>query len=378
MTTGSAQSEAAADEATERSQRQALELVGIEKRFRTQVAVHPLDLTVGDGEFLTLLGPSGCGKTTLLRMIAGLEVPTAGTVSIFGEDVTYRPANKRPVNLVFQRATLFPHLTVAENIAFGPKLRHVGKEEIRRKIDQLLELVDLSGYGSRRVDELSGGQAQRIALVRALANDPKALLLDEPLSALDLTIRRQLQRELKDIHRRLGMTFLYVTHDQEEAFSMSDRVAVMRDGRIEQMGPPVEIYRNPRSLFVATFLGLSNVIDGVVSEAASDGLLLEASGIRIAPKKAAVGVSAGQRLSVVIRPDVIQLTDTEPSTGSLNEVQGRITDARFAGSVIHYRVRGAGRDWQVSVPAAQDAVIATGTDVRLHWPAEACMVVADS
>jgi spermidine/putrescine transport system ATP-binding protein len=378
MTTGSHQSEAATDAATDRGQRQALELVGIEKRFRTQVAVHPLDLTVGDGEFLTLLGPSGCGKTTLLRMIAGLEVPTAGTVSIFGEDVTYRPANKRPVNLVFQRATLFPHLTVAENIAFGPKLRHVGKEEIRRKIDKLLELVDLPGYGSRRTDELSGGQAQRIALVRALANDPKALLLDEPLSALDLTIRRQLQRELKDIHRRLGMTFLYVTHDQEEAFSMSDRVAVMRDGRIQQMGPPTEIYRNPNSLFVATFLGLSNVIDGVVSEAASDGLLLEASGIRIATKKAAVGVSTGQCLTVVIRPDVIQLTDTEPSTGNVNEVRGEVTDARFAGSVIHYSVRGAGHDWQVSVPAAQNAVIANGTDVRLHWPAEACMVVADS
>jgi spermidine/putrescine transport system ATP-binding protein len=378
MTTGSAQSEAAADAATEGGRRPALELVGIEKRFRTQVAIHPLDLTVGDGEFLTLLGPSGCGKTTLLRMVAGLEVPTAGSVAIFGEDVTYRPANKRPVNLVFQRATLFPHLTVAENIAFGPKLRHVGKEELRRKIDQLLELVDLPGYGSRRVNELSGGQAQRIALVRALANDPKVLLLDEPLSALDLTIRRQLQRELKDIHRRLGMTFLYVTHDQEEAFSMSDRVAVMRDGRIQQVGPPAEIYRNPGSLFVATFLGLSNVIDGVVSEVASDGLLLEASGIRIATKKAASGVSAGQRLTVVIRPDVIQLTDAEPSTGNVNEVRGKVTDARFAGSVIHYSVRGAGHDWQVSVPAAQDAVIANDTDVRLHWAAEACLVVADS
>lgn len=378
MTTGSAQSEAAAAAATERRQRQALELVGIEKRFRTQVAIHPLDLTVGDGEFLTLLGPSGCGKTTLLKMIAGLEVPTAGTISIFGEDVTYRPANKRPVNLVFQRATLFPHLTVAENIAFGPKLRHAGKEEIRRKIDELLELVALPGYGSRRVNELSGGQAQRIALVRALANDPKALLLDEPLSALDLTIRRQLQRELKDIHRRLGMTFLYVTHDQEEAFSMSDRVAVMRDGRIQQVGPPVEIYRDPSSLFVATFLGLSNVIEGVVSEAASDGLLLEAPGIRIATKKGAAGVSAGQRLSIVIRPDVIQLADTEPSTGSVNEVQGKVTDARFAGSVIHYSVRGAEHDWQVSVPAAQGAVMANGTDVRLNWPAEACVVVADS
>jgi spermidine/putrescine transport system ATP-binding protein len=376
MSTGSVRYGAAAEAAT--GQRPALELVGIEKRFRTQVAVHPLDLTVGDGEFLTLLGPSGCGKTTLLRMIAGLEVPTAGTISIFGDDVTYRPANKRPVNLVFQRATLFPHLTVAENIAFGPKLRHAGKEEIRRKIEQLLELVALPGYGSRRVDELSGGQAQRIALVRALANDPKALLLDEPLSALDLTIRRQLQSELKDIHRRLGMTFLYVTHDQEEAFSMSDRVAVMRDGRIQQMGPPVEIYRNPATLFVATFLGLSNVIDGVVSEAAPDGLVLEASGIRIATKKAAAGVSAGQRLSVVIRPDVIQITDTETGAGSVNEVGGSITDARFAGSVIHYTVTGAGRDWQVSVPAAQNAVIAHGTDVRLHWPAEACMVVAGS
>ena len=261
--------------------RLAVELQGISKRYSTQVAVHPLDLSIGDGEFVTLLGPSGCGKTTVLRIVAGLEVPDEGSVRIFGDNVTDRPANKRPVNLVFQRATLFPHLSVADNIAFGPKLRRADKTTTRARVDALLDLVQLPGYGARRVNELSGGQAQRIALVRALANDPQVLLLDEPLSALDLAIRRQLQGELKDIHRRLGLTFLYVTHDQDEALSMSDRVVVMRDGKIQQVGTPVEIYRNPCSPFVARFLGLSNVVAGVVSDVSADGIVLEDAGLRV-------------------------------------------------------------------------------------------------
>jgi spermidine/putrescine transport system ATP-binding protein len=216
--------------------RVAVGLDSVTKRFATQVALHPIDLTVSEGEFVTLLGPSGCGKTTLLRIVAGLETPDDGTVTIFGADVTDRPANKRPVNLVFQRVTLFPHLTVAENVGFGPRLRRMARPRAREKVRAALELVRLPDFGDRRVDELSGGQAQRVALARALANDPKVLLLDEPLSALDLEIRRQLQAELKDIHRRLGLTFIYVTHDQEEAMSMADRVVVMRDGRIEQVG----------------------------------------------------------------------------------------------------------------------------------------------
>ena len=298
--------------------RLAVELSGIEKRFSTQIAVHPIDISVGEGEFVTLLGPSGCGKTTLLRIVAGLEVPTSGTVRIFGDDVTDRPANKRPVNLVFQRATLFPHLTVEENIAFGPKLRRVNKAATKARVESLLELVELPGYGSRRVNELSGGQAQRIALVRALANDPKVLLLDEPLSALDLAIRRQLQGELKDIHRRLGLTFLYVTHDQDEALSMSDRVVVMRDGRIQQVGTPVEIYRTPASPFVARFLGLSNVVGGVVASMSADEFVLEGEELRLVAARPDFALAVGDRVSVVIRPDVIEIrpADNEPSPSS--------------------------------------------------------------
>jgi ABC-type Fe3+/spermidine/putrescine transport system ATPase subunit len=237
----------------------AVELRGLEKRFAAQVAVYPLDLTVAAGEFLTLLGPSGCGKTTLLRMIAGLEVPSGGRVHVFGQDITDRPPNKLPLNLVFQRATLFPHLNVADNIAFGPQLRRDSREEVSQKQEAMLELVDLAGFGSRRVSELSGGQAQRVALARALVNNPRVLLLDEPLSALDLAVRRQLQRKLKEIHRTLGTTFVYVTHDQEEALSMSDRVAVMRGGRIQQLGTPRRSTKararglSPASLASATF-----------------------------------------------------------------------------------------------------------------------------
>jgi spermidine/putrescine transport system ATP-binding protein len=307
-------------------------------------------------------------------MVAGLEVPTSGTVRIFGEDVTDRPANKRPVNLVFQRATLFPHLSVEENIAFGPKLRRADKSTTRRRVESLLELVELPGYGSRRVNELSGGQAQRIALVRALANEPKVLLLDEPLSALDLAIRRQLQGELKDIHRRLGLTFLYVTHDQDEALSMSDRVVVMRDGKIEQVGTPVEIYRTPASPFVARFLGLSNVVTGVVASLSAGELVLEGEDLRLVAARPAFTAAVGDRLSIVIRPDVIEIrpAGTEPSA---EELAGVVEDVRFAGSVVHYAVKTAKHDWQVSVGAAKAQILSPGDRVALMWRPEDCVVM---
>jgi len=355
--------------------RLAVELRGISKRYSTQVAVHPLDLQIGDGEFVTLLGPSGCGKTTVLRIVAGLEVPDEGSVRIFGDDVTDRPANKRPVNLVFQRATLFPHLSVAENIAFGPKLRRADKTATKTRVESLLDLVQLPGYGSRRVNELSGGQAQRVSLVRALANDPQVLLLDEPLSALDLAIRRQLQGELKDIHRRLGLTFLYVTHDQDEALSMSDRVVVMRDGTIQQVGTPVEIYRNPCSPFVAKFLGLSNVVVGVVSDLSADGLVLDDSGLRVIAARPDFGTSIGERLSVVIRPDVIEMRPIDERDAGGTDVRGMVEDVRFAGSVVHYAVKSEGHDWQVSVGAVKSQIVSPGTKVALRWRPEDCVVM---
>jgi spermidine/putrescine transport system ATP-binding protein len=355
----------------------AVRLDSVAKRFATQVALHPLDLAVTEGEFVTLLGPSGCGKTTLLRIIAGLETPDDGTVSIFGADVTDRPANKRPVNLVFQRVTLFPHLTVAENVGFGPRLRRMGKQQTAAKVAAALELVRLPDFGERHVTELSGGQAQRVALARAIANDPKVLLLDEPLSALDLEIRRQLQAELKDIHKHLGLTFVYVTHDQEEAMSMSDRVVVMNDGRIEQSGSPVEIYRRPRSPFVARFLGMSNVVEATVTAAADGWIELSGTGLPLRVPSPARAPLAGQRVTAVIRPDSFEISraDGETAHGGLT---GEIADVRFVGSVVHYRVAAAGHDWQVSARAGSAEILSEGTSVRLTWRADEVIVMAGS
>jgi spermidine/putrescine transport system ATP-binding protein len=367
----------------------AVGLESVTKRFATQIALHPIDLNVSEGEFVTLLGPSGCGKTTLLRIVAGLETPDDGTVTIFGTDVTDRPANKRPVNLVFQRVTLFPHLTVAENVGFGPRLRRMARPQAQEKVRAALELVRLPGFGDRKVTELSGGQAQRVALARALANDPKVLLLDEPLSALDLEIRRQLQAELKDIHRRLGLTFIYVTHDQEEAMSMSDRVVVIRDGRIEQAGSPVEIYRRPSSPFVARFLGMSNVVEAVVAGAADGWLSLDGAGLPLRVPVPVPPVGRGQHVTAVIRPDSfdVRRLDSRPTaaggaTGAggsaVAGVPGEVADVRFIGSLVHYLVTAAGRSWQVSTRAAGTEIFGEGTPVRLTWRPDEVIVLPDS
>jgi spermidine/putrescine transport system ATP-binding protein len=354
----------------------AVTLDSVAKRFATQTALHPLDLTVSEGAFVALLGPSGCGKTTLLRIIAGLESPSSGTVSIFGTDMTGRPANKRPVNLVFQRVTLFPHLTVAENVGFGPRLRRVGKQQAADKVRAALEMVRLPDFGDRRVTELSGGQAQRIALARAIANDPKVLLLDEPLSALDLEIRRQLQAELKDIHRRLGLTFVYVTHDQEEAMSMADRVVVMNEGRIEQIGSPVQIYRQPRSPFVARFLGMSNVVEATVTSAADGYLQLDGTGLPLRVPAPPQAPAAGQRVTAVIRPDSFEIA--RPADGPLSPaaVAGTVADVRFIGSLVQYLVTVAGRKWQVSARAGSAEIFPEDTSVHLTWRPDEVIVMS--
>jgi spermidine/putrescine transport system ATP-binding protein len=354
----------------------AVTLDSVAKRFATQIALHPLDLAITEGEFVTLLGPSGCGKTTLLRIIAGLETPDDGTVTIFGADVTDRPANKRPVNLVFQRVTLFPHLTVAENVGFGPRLRRVSRQQARDKVQAALDLVRLPDFGSRQVDELSGGQAQRVALARAIANDPKVLLLDEPLSALDLEIRRQLQAELKDIHRRLGLTFVFVTHDQEEAMSMSDRVVVMREGHIEQVGSPVEIYRRPRSPFVARFLGMSNVVEATVTAADGGWVELDGTGLPLRAPAPALLPATGQGVTAVIRPDSFEVSRATDGPATADTVAGEVSDVRFIGSLVHYRVTAGDRHWQVSARAGGGEILAEGTSVRLSWRADEVIVLA--
>ncbi|MGG1877350.1 ABC transporter ATP-binding protein [Paenibacillus cisolokensis] len=236
-----------------------IELVQIEKHFQGQAVVHPLSLSIKEGEFLTLLGPSGCGKTTILRMIAGFEQPTDGQVWLAGQNVTDVPASKRDLNLVFQHYALFPHMTVEDNIAFGLKMKKMPRAQIKERVDEAAQMTQLSALRDRFPHQLSGGQQQRVAIARAIANKPKVLLLDEPLGALDLQLRKNLQSELKHLQRTLGITFVYVTHDQEEAMMMSDRIVIMNNGKVEQIGTPREIYARPQTLFAATFVGENNI-----------------------------------------------------------------------------------------------------------------------
>src|SRR5881396_1775235 len=244
----------------------AIGLDGVSKRFGTHAAVDDVSLEIGEGEFFSLLGPSGCGKTTTLRMVAGFELPDAGRIVLKGNDVTAVPANRRPVNMVFQQYALFPHMSVYDNVVFGLKVKHVPRAEHRERVDEMLRVVSLEGLHRRRTRQLSGGQQQRVALARALVNRPAALLLDEPLGALDVKLRKQMQFELKRIQAELGTTFVYVTHDQEEALAMSDRIAVMNSGDVEQVGDPKEIYEHPRTPFVADFVGSLNAFDLEVGE----------------------------------------------------------------------------------------------------------------
>jgi spermidine/putrescine transport system ATP-binding protein len=304
----------------------------ITKRFGDVVAVDEMSLSVERGQFLTLLGPSGCGKTTLLRMIAGFEEPTTGRVFIGGTDVTYLPPHRRPANMVFQRYALFPHLSVFENVAFGLRLKKLSDSQVTGHVEQMLALVQLEGYGGRHVNQLSGGQAQRVALARAIVNEPDVLLLDEPLGALDLKIRQQMQVELKLLHAELGMTFVYVTHDQEEAMTISDRIVVMRSGRVVQDGSPEEIYSNPANAFVADFIGHSNLLLAEVTTA--DPTRCRFLGSIYACRRCP-GLEEGQEVKVLLRPETIMLF-SDPPDGLENWVEGEIVDSTFKGPYVDY------------------------------------------
>ena len=272
-----------------------VKLSSLTKRFGDLVAVKSLDLEIPAGGFFSLIGPSGCGKTTTLRMVAGLEHPDEGTIEVGGEDITRRPAYRRPVNTVFQSYALFPHLSVADNVAFGLVEEKRPRAEIRTRVAEMLELVQLTGRENSRPSQLSGGQQQRVALARALVKHPKVLLLDEPLGALDLKLRKELQGQLKAVQRRVGITFVYVTHDQEEAFSMSDRVAVMHDGLLEQVGTPEDVYRKPATLFVADFVGASNRTEAVVDAALGEGKYrLRAGDVGELPAYGPEGIAEGK------------------------------------------------------------------------------------
>ncbi|MFJ8860840.1 ABC transporter ATP-binding protein [Streptomyces sp. NPDC102451] len=349
-------------------------LTGISKTYGSFTAVHPLDLTVPQGSFFALLGASGCGKTTTLRMIAGLEDATTGTVSLGGRDITDLPPYKRPVNTVFQSYALFPHLDVSENIAFG--LRRRGIKSVKKQVGEMLDLVQLGDFARRKPHQLSGGQQQRVAVARALINHPQVLLLDEPLGALDLKLRRQMQLELKRIQTEVGITFIHVTHDQEEAMTMADTVAVMNGGRVEQLGAPADLYENPRTTFVANFLGTSNLIEGEIVSTGTDVVVSAGGGkLRLPGERCPSPAESGGKLLVGVRPEKISLTHTDDAAaipGGRNRVTGRITDSSFIGVSTQYVVESpAGTALQVyEQNIERDSRLVPGADVVLHWNPE--------
>lgn len=320
-----------------------IELKNIKKVFDDTVVVEDFNLTVKKGEFVTFLGPSGCGKTTTLRMIAGFEFPTEGEILLNGEDISHIPPNLRPINTVFQRYALFPHLNVYENVAFGLNLKKLPKSVIREKVRRVLEVVDLEGFEKRKISTLSGGQQQRIAIARAIVNEPDILLLDEPLGALDLKMRQEMQLELKSMHEQLGITFIYVTHDQEEALTMSDTVVVMSGGNIQQIGSPQDIYNEPRNAFVARFIGDSNIVDGVMVR----DFLVSFGGQEFACVDR--GFKPNEPVQVVIRPEDVQIVP--PSVGQLT---GLVREVIFKGVHFEMHVDVEGYEWLIhSTQASQ-------------------------
>lgn len=390
----------------------AVELLHITKAFGDFVAVEDTSLQIGDGEFFSLLGPSGCGKTTTLRMIAGFEEPTSGQIFIKGQQVAGIPPYRRPVNTVFQSYALFPHMTVAQNVAFGLEMKKTSKKEIERRVQEALDLVQLPGMAARRPKQLSGGQQQRVALARALVNRPQVLLLDEPLGALDLKLRKAMQLELKQIQAEVGITFIYVTHDQEEALTMSDRIAVMNHGEVKQIGRAKEIYEHPANRFVADFIGETNFIEGTMAEAGT-------------PAKVKVGdftvlgtigdhlVNEGQRVTLAIRPEKIRLyakadhsldstfvnarafaefarLHTGPEQGQNAGlagaddhvlVNGHVSEAIYIGTDMRYEVQLANSARLVAriqnIGLRYDETFETGDEVYVHWLADNAQILTE-
>ena len=388
-----------------------LELKEIKKSFTEGEAVlDNISLEISKGEFITLLGSSGCGKTTTLRIIAGLEQPDAGSVWLDGREVTGLEPNQRDVNTVFQNYALFPHMNVAENIGYGLKLKKVPKSEIRKKVSQMLELVQLEGYERRKPSELSGGQKQRVAIARALVNNPKVLLLDEPLGALDLQLRRAMQIELKHLQKKLGITFIYITHDQEEAINMSDRIAVMRDGRIEQIGTPDEIYNHPKTSYVATFVGNANILHGVAESIQGENAIVKIGNDRVIVKletsqqdtgdtRAKQYLAAGEKVTLAVRSENILLQETAVigDTGtdhrdtvdisvsgggldahnenSVSGLQATVTEKNFAGGQLRVTLKLSDGTQLIASRYGIDASVAEGQTVRCSFlPADAVLV----
>lgn len=388
-----------------------LELKNIKKSFTPgEDVLDDICLTVARGEFVTLLGSSGCGKTTTLRIVAGLEQTDSGSVWINGQDVTKLPPDKRDVNTVFQNYALFPHMNVAENIGYGLKLRKVPRGEIKKKVAQMLELVQLEGYEKRKPSELSGGQKQRVAIARALVNNPKVLLLDEPLGALDLQLRRAMQIELKHLQKKLGITFIYITHDQEEAINMSDRIAVMKDGRIEQIGTPDEIYNHPKTSYVATFVGNANILHGAAERIQGENAIVKIGNDRVIVKLetsqqdtgdtgAKQYLAAGEKVTLAVRSENILLQETAVigDTGtdhrdtvdisvsgggldahnknSVSGLQATVTEKNFAGGQLRVTLKLSDGTQLIASRYGIDASVAEGQTVRCSFlPTDAVLV----
>ena len=347
-------------------------LRNVEKWYGNNHVVKDMNLEIEEGEFLTLLGPSGCGKTTTLRMIAGFEDATEGSIEVQGVRVEEKEPFQRDVNTVFQNYSLFPHMTVYDNVAYGPTIRKMPKDEIRRRVTEMLELVQMANYEKRKPEALSGGQKQRIAIARALINNPRVLLLDEPLGALDLKLRKQMQIELKRLQKKLGITFVYVTHDQEEAMTMSDRIAVMRDGVILQMGAPMEIYERPATRFVADFIGESNVLEGRVTGVTEGVLSVEtpAGGVQCWGQ----GFGVGDALCVAIRPEYLRIS-REPVDGF--SLPATVKDFIYMGALIKTSLDlKNGQEVKLSRLEA-DSSLREGDAVHLWWEAEKAVAIHD-
>ena len=355
-----------------------IRLVGLRKRFGQVEAVAGIDVDIATGEFFSLLGPSGCGKTTTLRMIGGFEMPTAGRIELRGVDVTRDPPERRPVNMVFQSYALFPHLSVFDNVAFGLRRKQVARSEIDRRVGEALTLVHLEGFGKRRPGQMSGGQAQRVALARALVNKPQVLLLDEPLGALDLKLRRALQVELKRIQQEVGITFVYVTHDQEEALTLSDRIAVMNHGQVDQLGTPEELYERPKTRFVAGFIGTTNLMSGTVDGIDGDvAVVLLSSGERC--RIGAGGLARGAAVELSVRPESVRIApDSADDAVRMNgpSLRGTIEQSAYLGNFVSYQiVTDGGLPLSVLTPRSEERT-AVGAAVRLVWAATDSLVVA--
>ncbi len=361
-----------------------ISIENLSKHFGPVRAVDQIDMTIGGGEFFSLLGPSGCGKTTLLRMLAGFESPTEGDIHIDNVSMADVAPHHRPTNMVFQNYAIFPHLDVRKNIAYGLRVLRLGKAEAERRVDEMLEIVKLPGFGERRSNELSGGERQRVALARALIKRPKVLSLDEPLGALDKKLREEMQLELRDLQQSLGITFIFVTHDQEEAMTLSDRIAVMADGKVLQTDTPEKLYEAPRSREVGAFIGTMNFLRGRIAALEPEAVVVEAgdSGtFRVAGTGR--GRTAGDPVLVGIRPEKLSLTVDHPGEGA-NALRGRFATMSYFGDRSHYFVEVEGMDQRISVASQNDlqhlvsvGQLDYGADVWLTWAPEGAVILAD-